>query len=304
MRPDGLEPRRPPRASATSGRCTSSPAASRSWSRAIPTTSSRCSRPAPHDAPSLTGESPLRPILGPNSVLTSVGERHMRQRKLLLPPFHGEAVQRYVADDLRPSPSARSTAGRSVQPFALAPRMQAVTLDVIMGGVFGISGKPPRGTPEHRLRETIRRMLLASTQAALPADRAPERRPPRAAGHPPGACSALARPADLRRDPRASRARRGRRTAHDVLSLLLQARDEDGQRAHRRRAPRRAADARARRPRDDRELARVDVRAAAAHTRALTTGCASWSRGDDAGAPRTTSRRRSTRACASARSSR
>ena len=50
----------------------------------------------PSDAPSLTGESPLRPILGPNSVLTSVGERHMRQRKMLLPPFHGEAVQRYV----------------------------------------------------------------------------------------------------------------------------------------------------------------------------------------------------------------
>ena len=55
----------------------------------------------PADAPSLTGESPLRPILGPNSVLTSVGERHMRQRKMLLPPFHGEAVQRYVRDDLR-----------------------------------------------------------------------------------------------------------------------------------------------------------------------------------------------------------
>src|SRR3954454_12073525 len=50
----------------------------------------------PEQAPSLTGESPLRPIVGPTSVLTAVGERHMRQRKLLLPPFHGEAVQRYV----------------------------------------------------------------------------------------------------------------------------------------------------------------------------------------------------------------
>ncbi len=49
------------------------------------------------DAPSRTGESPLRPILGPNSILTSVGARHMRQRKLLLPPFQGEAVQQYVA---------------------------------------------------------------------------------------------------------------------------------------------------------------------------------------------------------------
>jgi hypothetical protein len=34
-----------------------------------------------------------------NSVLTANGPRHLRQRKLLLPPFHGEAIERYVADD-------------------------------------------------------------------------------------------------------------------------------------------------------------------------------------------------------------
>src|ERR671935_1086732 len=50
----------------------------------------------PELAPSLTGESPLRPIVGPNSVLTAFGPRHMRQRKLLLPPFHGEAIERYA----------------------------------------------------------------------------------------------------------------------------------------------------------------------------------------------------------------
>ena len=50
----------------------------------------------PEQAPSLAGESPLRPIVGPNSVLTALGERHMRQRKLLLPPFHGEAIERYT----------------------------------------------------------------------------------------------------------------------------------------------------------------------------------------------------------------
>ena len=66
----------------------------------------------PEHAPSLTGESPLRPILGPNSVLTSIGDRHLRERKLLLPPFHGEAVQRYV-EKIPRSPSARSSAGRS-----------------------------------------------------------------------------------------------------------------------------------------------------------------------------------------------
>ena len=49
----------------------------------------------PEQAPSLTGESPLRPVVGPNSVLTALGDRHMRQRKLLLPSFHGDAVARY-----------------------------------------------------------------------------------------------------------------------------------------------------------------------------------------------------------------
>ena len=51
----------------------------------------------PEEAPSLAAESPLRPIVGPDSVLTSLGERHMRQRKLLLPPFHGEAIEHYTA---------------------------------------------------------------------------------------------------------------------------------------------------------------------------------------------------------------
>jgi cytochrome P450 len=62
--------------------------------------------------PSLTAESPLRPVVGGNSVLTAQGERHMRQRKLLLPAFHGEAIERYVAM-ITTWPSARSTAGRS-----------------------------------------------------------------------------------------------------------------------------------------------------------------------------------------------
>jgi cytochrome P450 len=116
----------------------------------------------PTDAPSLTGETPLRPILGPNSVLILLGERHMRERKLLLPPFHGEAVQRYVSmiSEVAEREIDRWPVGR---PFALAPRMQAVTLDVIMSGLFGIEGAPARGTPEYRLRETFRRLLRIST---------------------------------------------------------------------------------------------------------------------------------------------
>ena len=116
----------------------------------------------PEDAPSLTGESPLRPIVGPNSVLTAIGSRHMRQRKLLLPSFHGEAIDRYaqmIADAARREID-RWPVGA---PFALAPRMQAITLDVIMGGIFGIEGRPQRATPEHQLRTAIRGLVAAST---------------------------------------------------------------------------------------------------------------------------------------------
>ena len=55
----------------------------------------------PEQAPSLTGESPLRPILGPNSVLTAVGPRHMRQRKLLLAALPRRGDRGLHADDLR-----------------------------------------------------------------------------------------------------------------------------------------------------------------------------------------------------------
>jgi cytochrome P450 len=117
----------------------------------------------PELAPSLTGESPLRPIVGTRSVLTAVGPRHMRQRKLLLPPFHGEAIGAYtqMISEATEREIDRWPLG---EPFALAPRMQAITLDVIMAGIFGIEGRPGRGTPEHGLRQMIRRLVAASTQ--------------------------------------------------------------------------------------------------------------------------------------------
>jgi cytochrome P450 len=116
----------------------------------------------PEQAPSLTGESPLRPILGPNSVLTAVGERHMRQRKLLLPAFHGEAIAQYIEmiTDAAEREIDRWPVGETI---TLAPRMQAITLDVIMAGIFGIEGKPAPGTSEFALRREVRRAVNAST---------------------------------------------------------------------------------------------------------------------------------------------
>src|SRR3954467_13410243 len=42
----------------------------------------------PEQAPSIPGESPLRPVVGPNSVLTATGPRHNLHRILLLPSSH------------------------------------------------------------------------------------------------------------------------------------------------------------------------------------------------------------------------
>jgi cytochrome P450 len=182
---------------------------------------------SPVDAPSLTGESPLRPILGPNSVLTSVGERHMRQRKLLLPAFHGEAVQRYV--EMISEVAHREIDGWPVgETFALAPRMQAVTLDVIMRGVFGIGGEGggKGDTVEHRLRRTIRRLLAASTHPLYQLLEMRNAGATEARGVLAGMLAIVDRQlyAVIRqRRAAADRDRRG-----DVLSLLLRARDEDG----------------------------------------------------------------------------
>ncbi len=143
----------------------------------------------PEQAPSLTGESPLRPVVGPNSVLTAIGARHMRQRKLLLPPFHGEAIEQYtqMIADAAEREIDRWPLG---EPIALAPRMQAITLDVIMAGIFGIEGKPERGTPEYGLRQMTKRAVAASTWPLAQADRTGQPQPRRAGRPDEGSASA------------------------------------------------------------------------------------------------------------------
>ena len=179
----------------------------------------------PELAISTAGESPLRPIVGPNSVLTTVGPTHMRQRKLLLPPFHGEAVERYTQ-------MIAEVAEREIDAwplgtsFALAPRMQAITLDVIMAGIFGVEGEPAPGTPEHGLRKTILKLSELTTR---PIGQIAELMNI-GRDEPVGIVKPLL--ARLDRDmygviaAARARAEDGERT--DILSLLLAARDEDG----------------------------------------------------------------------------
>jgi cytochrome P450 len=95
---------------------------------------------------------PLSPILGKNSVLLLDGDEHMRQRKLLLPPFQGRAVAewRSVIREIAEDEVANWAVGSEV---VVRERMRTLTFDVICRAVFGVA-EPERV-------ERLRAALLA-----------------------------------------------------------------------------------------------------------------------------------------------
>ncbi|HEX2677215.1 MAG TPA: cytochrome P450 [Polyangiales bacterium] len=79
----------------------------------------------------------LEPIVGPHSVLLLDGARHMRQRRLMLPPFHGERMKLY-AQVMQEVTEQRIASWPSDGPFSLRDETQRITLDVILKTVFGL----------------------------------------------------------------------------------------------------------------------------------------------------------------------
>ncbi|HEU5062733.1 MAG TPA: cytochrome P450 [Solirubrobacterales bacterium] len=168
------------------------------------------------------GNQILRPILGDNSVLVLDEKKHIGQRKLLLPPFHGERMQAY-------GEKMTEIAAREIEswptgvPYKLRPRMQAITLEIIIETVFGVH----EGERMEPLREALRDFLDLTTNPAVLL-------PVLAIG--PDRVNRI--PAFRRRVGRVDRLiaqeiaeRRGAEDLaerEDVLSLLLLARHEDG----------------------------------------------------------------------------
>jgi cytochrome P450 len=169
----------------------------------------------------------LEPLVGRHSVLLLDGAEHLRHRRLLLPPFHGERLHRYgerIAAIVR----------REVErwpvgvPVALRPRLQAITLEVIMRVVFGIEEAERLDRVRTLLRQVLdlaaRRSLLfllfwlARPQAERPWG--PWARFQRAVAR---VDAVLAGEIDRRRREPSTADR------EDILSLLLQARDEQGE---------------------------------------------------------------------------
>jgi cytochrome P450 len=163
----------------------------------------------------------LRPLLGSQSLLLQEGAEHLKRRKVMLPPFHGDRMRAYeqtiaevTADEIAAWPLGTE--------FAIHPSMQAITLEVIMRAVFGVSDEARRD----ELRECLVAVLAESASPAaiglvlpgtsrLPRYRDFARRASRTD-------ELLATEiAERRRDP-------GLGEREDILSMLIAAEFEDG----------------------------------------------------------------------------
>ncbi|MDP0398739.1 cytochrome P450 [Tsukamurella strandjordii] len=184
---------------------------------------------APDLAPSATRFSPLRPIIGPDSVLTSIGARHKQQRGLLLPQFHGRAVTAYQ-QRIEEATAHRIDEWLPGEPVALADIGQAITLDVIMSAVFGIEGASSATRAETAVRTAMVRLLRLSTKKFAPLVQLLNARSP----EPRGVLKLVLRPLD--RAIYAVIAERRREGADgadgagrsDILTVLMAARGDNG----------------------------------------------------------------------------
>ena len=111
------------------------------------------------------GNQILRPILGENSVLVLDEKEHIGQRKLLLPPFHGERMQGY-GEKMAEIAAREIESWPTGTPYKLRPRMQAITLEIIIETVFGVHD----GERIEPLRAALRDFLDLTTNplALLP----------------------------------------------------------------------------------------------------------------------------------------
>src|SRR5690349_2143041 len=159
-------------------------------------------------------------LLGDTSVLVIDDDVHRERRRLMLPPFHRDAVARQVEE--MAEIAAANIAGWPVgEPFAVAPKMSEITLEVILRTVIGASD-PSRLAA---LRAVMPKLLTVGQWASLAIAR-PQlqaRRPWRTLWERIQEADRLlyAEIADRRADPHLEE-----RT--DVLAMLVRATDEDG----------------------------------------------------------------------------
>lgn len=167
------------------------------------------------------GNAFLQPVLGSHSLLLLDRAAHLRQRRLLLPAFHGERMQSY-ATVMRDVTDAAVDRWALDRPFALAPELQAITLEVIVRTVFGIEQGP-------RLADFSRLLATFADSGNSPMLFTPPLQVDLGPRSPWGRVARTIREVDdaLRAEVARRRAE-GTAGRGDVLSMMLEARDEHG----------------------------------------------------------------------------
>src|SRR3954469_14056588 len=107
----------------------------------------------------------FEPVFGPNSILVLDGATHLRQRKLMLPPFHGERMKSYGAliEEITADRMGKWPNGI---PIELQDEFAKITLDVILRAVFGFDAGPAMSDARRRLRIWLE--ALASPLSMVP----------------------------------------------------------------------------------------------------------------------------------------
>jgi cytochrome P450 len=162
----------------------------------------------------------LEPVVGKNSVILLDEREHLEQRRLMLPAFHGERMERLtdLMTDVAEREAAQWPRG---EPIALHPRLQGLTMSVILRAVFGLDEGERLDGLRKRLTEVL--ALGSGPTGMLPFLQLDL-----------GSLTPWARFVRLREEADAlifeliDERRKDQADRDDVLSMLLAARHEDG----------------------------------------------------------------------------
>src|SRR5687768_10930911 len=108
------------------------------------------------------GNRPLEPVLGSRSLLLLDGRDHLRHRRLMLPSFHGDRLRGYeeLMREIAAAEVERWPRGQA----PMQPRMQAITLEIILRVVFGIH---ERDRLDHARAALLSLLDIATSPLAL-----------------------------------------------------------------------------------------------------------------------------------------
>jgi cytochrome P450 len=162
----------------------------------------------------------LEPVVGSNSVLLLDEGDHMEQRKLMLPAFHGKRMER-LAGLVTEVAEREAERWPRDEPVVLHPRLQALTLEVILRAVFGLD-------PGERLDSLRKRLTQILDLSARPTAMLPVLQRRFGRNSPYARFERLKDEADALVFDLIDERRHDGGDRSDVLAMLLEARHEDG----------------------------------------------------------------------------